>query len=514
LVTPNEVDGALALGFLAEHSVAASVLRSISELEGELPMDAGCLVLVEEALLDADAERLRQLLEAQPSWSDLPLVLVASQGRTMSAALEPAFPHAGNVTMLERPLNPLTLVSAVRVGLRARARQLEVHNLLREREQALRQRDDFLAMLAHELRNPLAPMRNAIWLQRQTATQDQVIAKTRDILERQVNHMSRLVDDLVDLARLERGKIKLQLQHFDMNAAVRAALDACAPMIKERSHAVETSLANEPLFVEADPVRLEQLLLNLLVNACKFTPPGGRIEVRTWEQAATVFVSVADNGLGMKPEQIESLFSPFVQGETSLARSAGGLGVGLSIARTIAQLHRGSLHASSNGPNTGAVFEVALPRSEPLSQPLDQQARAALDGPRQRVLVIEDNEDIRESLRMVLTTWGHEVVLAASGHEGLALALEVRPDVALIDIGLPGMSRYEVARQIRAQGNGSHLIAMTGYGAPADRARAAEAGFHQHLIKPVDPEALRPLLAARSAPPLDRPRFHPASERH
>jgi two-component system, sensor histidine kinase len=469
-----------------------------------LPTDAGCLVIVEEALLDAEAGGLREILEAQASWSDLPLILVASLGRSLPALLERTFPGAGNVTVLERPLHPLTLVSAVRVAIRARARQLEVHDLLQQREQAIRRRDDFLAMLAHELRNPLAPIRNAIWLQRQTSTQDPVITKTREMLDRQVTHLARLVDDLMDLARLERGKIELKVQPVDMNSAVLAALEVCAPMIKERSHVIETRLANGPLLVEADPVRLEQLLSNLLINACKFTPSGGRIEVQTRANDGTVCASVVDNGVGMRPEQIESLFSPFVQAETSLARSAGGLGIGLSIARSIASLHRGALHARSNGPNTGAVFEVALPRAEPPTERVDQRAPVASTGVRQRILVIEDNDDIRESLRMVLASWGHEVLVASSGHEGLTLAGQMRPDVALVDIGLPGMNGYDVARQIRAQTRRDpspvHLIAITGYGAPADSARAAEAGFDQHLVKPVDPDALRPLLSAR--PPV------------
>jgi signal transduction histidine kinase/ActR/RegA family two-component response regulator len=497
------VDGELALSFLAEHSVAANTLRTIGELEGQLPMDAGCLVLAEEALLDTDAQSLRHLLEAQPSWSDVPLVLIASEGRTLSAMLDLTFPQAGNVTMLERPVHPLTLVSAVRVGLRARARQLQVHQLLREREHALQQRDDFMAMLAHELRNPLAPMRNAVYLQKQSSTQDPAITKTRDMLDRQVNHMSRMVDDLMDLARLDRGKIELQLQPLDLNAAVLAALDATATIIREKAHVIETRLASEPLPIEADPVRLEQLLSNLLVNACKFTPSGGRIEVRTRRQGQTVFASVTDNGVGMKPEQIETLFSPFVQGEGSLARTTGGLGIGLSIARAIAKLHRGALHARSSGPNTGAVFEVALPRAEPRAESPRQETHSPAPSASQRILIIEDNDDIRESLRMVLLSWGHEVMLAPTGNEGLAMALEMKPDVALIDIGLPGLSGFDVARRIRAStqlgASGIHLIAMTGYGAPVDRARAAEAGFEQHLLKPVDPEALRPLLRSRSA---------------
>jgi signal transduction histidine kinase/CheY-like chemotaxis protein len=417
----------------------------------------------------------------------------------MSPLLERYFPSAGNVTLLERPLNPLTLVSAVRTGLRSRARQLQVHELLCERETAVRQRDDFLAMLAHELRNPLAPMRNAVWLQQHLPPHDPMMAKTRAILDRQVNHMTRMVDDLLDIARLERGKIELRTQTVNLNSAMLAAVDACLPMIQERSHSVETKLAPEPLFVDADPVRLEQLFSNLLVNACKFTPPGGRIEASTSMRGLTAHASIADTGVGIAPEQLEALFAPFVQGENSLARSAGGLGIGLSIARAIAELHGGNIKARSEGLDKGAVFEVALPVSSAPQSPVASARRGSASGPMRRILIIEDNDDIRESLSMVLRSWGHTVTLSASGHEGLAIALETQPDVALVDIGLPGMSGYDVAAQLRARTRGwprgIRLIAMTGYGASADRVRAANAGFDEHLVKPVDPEVLRPLLA-------------------
>jgi len=451
-------------------------------------------VLAEEALADADMQGLRELLELQPAWSDLPLVLVAGAGR--SALVERAFPEAGNVTLLERPLNPLTLVSAVQVGLRARARQLEVRDLLRKRDEALRQRDDFLAMLAHELRNPLAPMRNAVHLLKSLRTEEPLITKTRDMLERQVNHMTRMVDDLLDVARLERGKIRLQRERLDLNAAVSAAVEACRQAT--RAHRVQTCLAGEALFVEADPVRLDQLLANLIVNASKFTPAGGEIELRTRRDGAMGLVSVRDTGIGIRPEMLEALFTPFAQDDHSLARSAGGLGIGLSLARAIAQLHGGSLGARSEGVNRGATFEARIPLSTAPAAAAPARQPAAAPAARRRVLLVEDNADIRLSLSLLLGLWGHEVLLAATGDEGLALALREMPDFALIDIGLPGMSGYEVAARIRAgitpRQAGMRLIAMTGYGQPADRQRAAETGFDAHLLKPVDADTLNQLL--------------------
>jgi CheY-like chemotaxis protein/two-component sensor histidine kinase len=375
---------------------------------------------------------------------------------------------------------------------------MEVRDLLQKRDEALRQRDDFLAMLAHELRNPLAPMHSAIYLQKNLQTDDPLIVKTRDILERQVNHMTRMVDDLLDVARLERGKIDLQRQRLDLNGAVTAALDACLPSVRARSHHVKTTLAGEALFIDADPVRVEQLLTNLIVNAAKFTPNGGEIELQTRRDGPVALVCVRDNGIGIRPEMLEAVFTPFAQDDHSLARSAGGLGIGLSIARALAQLHGGSLRAHSEGADQGALFEARIPLSTTLAAARGKPA--ALNAVRRRrVLVVEDNADIRESLRLVLGLWGHEVLLAETGNEGLALALQEKPDVALIDIGLPGMSGYELAVEIRARTRHSpnriRMVAMTGYGQPSDRERAESAGFDHHLVKPVDAEVLNDLLS-------------------
>jgi signal transduction histidine kinase len=487
------VDAALALDFLAENGIAASAFESIGQLGGELPADAGCIVLAAEALVDAGTPGLRELLELQPAWSDLPLVLVAGTGTGPGLLVEHAFPHAGNITLLERPLNPLTLVSAVRVGLRARARQMEVRDLLQKRDEALRQRDEFLAMLAHELRNPLAPIRNAVHLLKALRTEEPMIARTRDILERQVSHMTRIVDDLLDVARLERGKINLKLERLDLNGAVRAAMDAFTP----GAHEVTLQLSEEALAVDGDAVRLDQLVTNLLVNAAKFTPAGGRIELQTRREGGMALFSVRDSGIGIRPEMLEAVFAPFAQDDRSLARSAGGLGIGLSIARSIAALHGGSLQAASEGLNRGAVFEVRLPLSTRPAAPAREAPPAASARRRKRILVVEDNADIRESLSMVLRLWGHEVLLAETGDEGLALALREKPDIALIDIGLPGMSGYELAVAVRARAAAPiRLVAMTGYGQPADRARASQAGFDQHLLKPVEAEVLEELLGA------------------
>jgi signal transduction histidine kinase/ActR/RegA family two-component response regulator len=499
VVTPNRVDARLSLEFLAEHDIRATAYESLEQLNRGLPEDAGCIVIVEDALVESDLPGFREVLEWQPAWSDVPLVLVSGEGARLETLVERAFPNASNVTLLERPFNPMTFVSAVRVGLRARAKQLEVRDLLQKREEALQQRNDFLAMLAHELRNPLAPMRNAVYLMKKPNAGHALTAQSIEILERQITHMSRMVDDLLDVARLERGRIDLKKQRLDLSVAVAAAADACLALTRARGHRVEISLDGNPLAVEADPVRLEQLLTNLIVNAAKFMSDGGEIKLQTGRHAQMAFVRVIDGGIGIRPDMIEAMFSPFVQDDRTLARSAGGLGIGLSIARRVAELHGGSLHAYSEGINKGSTFEARFPLAKATAAEAPRARVTAQSHTPRRVLVVEDNDDIRESLRLVLADWGHEVMLAKTGDEGLEIALQQRPDVALIDIGLPGRSGYDVAHEIRAGSTGwsarVQLIAVTGYGQPSDRARALEAGFNDHLLKPVDPDVLNQVLA-------------------
>jgi signal transduction histidine kinase len=499
VVTPNEVDARLAVSFLGEGGVAARSCAGIDSFGAELERGLGCVVLVEEALVDEEMPLLHAALAAQPPWSDLPLVLVASEGAALSALIGRTFPDAGNVTVLQRPLNPVALVSAVQVGLRARARQLEVRDLLAQRDEALRHRDEFLAMLAHELRNPLAPMRNAVYLQQTLQLDHPLFTATRGIFDRQVRHLSRLVDDLLDVARLERGKVQLQKQRLDLNAAATAAVDASLPHTQERRHTVRIDLSSEPLPVDADPVRIEQLITNLVANAAKYTPAGGEISIRTAREDARAVVTVRDNGVGIRPDMLEKIFSLFTQAEHSLDRTGGGLGIGLTVARRLAELHDGTLEARSEGPNLGATFIAGFPLDTRVQPEARRPAAAPAPVRRRRVLVIEDNADIRESLRIMLSMWGHDVMEADTGGKGLEVAVREKPDIAFIDIGLPGMNGYDVAKGIRRSANGAvrriKLIAITGYGQNGDRERALESGFDAHLLKPVDPQLLEEALA-------------------
>ena len=497
IVSPNPADGELAVGLLRESGIEAVTLASLAELAARLDARTGCVVVVEEALVAEEIPTLREAIARLPAWADLPLIFIARDMEMLGALAAGAFPHSGNVTLLQRPLSPHTLASAVQVALRASARQREVGELIEERERAVQARDEFMAMLAHELRNPLAPMHNSLYLLRMQNLQDPLVQKSLEILTRQVDHIVHMVDDLMDVARLERGKVALKKRRVDLNRVVAAAVETCLPAAQARGHRVSARFGASALPVDADPVRIEQIVCNLVNNAIKFTAKAGEIRVQTAAEGAEAVLSVEDPGSGFEPQVAEKLFAPFLQVNQTLARTAGGLGIGLTIVRRLAELHGGSVLASSPGPGKGARFVVRLPVA---SGPLDadgEQPQAAAHR-RRRIVVIEDNDDIRETLRSILTGWGHEVSVEADGRAGLARVLEMKPDVALIDIGLPGLNGYDVARRVRAsvvQGS-VRLIALTGYGQPADRERALEAGFDVHLLKPIPPEVLARELAA------------------
>ena len=499
VVTPNEADRAGAESIFADQRLDTFACSALCELAPLELADIGCVVLVEEALAEPEVDAFRASLQAQPPWSDLPILLVAARDSSLSAVVEGLFPDSGNVTVLQRPLHPVSLVSAVNVALRSRQRQLQVRDLLALRDRDVRQRDEFLAMLAHELRNPLAPIRNAVYLLGTLPFDDPLYLKCRAMIEKQSRHVTRMVDDLLDVSRLELGKVELRMQRIDLNESMAAAVDACAPLTHSHRHVVSLRRSPRPLAVRADPVRLEQIIGNLIVNAAKFTPDGGAIEVVANTVEGDAVVEVIDNGVGIKREMLESIFGLFTQETVTLARSQGGLGIGLTLVRRLVELHGGTVRAYSEGLGSGARFEVRLPLDARLADREAPIAHTADAGRSKRILVVEDGADTRESLAMLMATWKHVVIFSANGPEGVDRARELRPDVALIDIGLPGFDGYEIARRIRGEGSawarGVRLIALTGYGQATDRARALEAGFDVHLLKPVDPARLRELIA-------------------
>jgi signal transduction histidine kinase len=391
-----------------------------------------------------------------------------------------------------------------RLDLRRRAIQLEgiVEERTRELRDANRAKDEFLAILAHELRNPLAPMRNASEVMRLQGSNDPVLERARDIIERQVVHMARLVDDLLDVSGISRGKVELRKSVVDIGAVLERSLENTREMIARRGLEASWVRPAEPLVVEADPIRLEQVAGNLLHNAAKYTEPGGRIALQAAREEDTIVIRVRDTGIGIEPSMLERIFEPFAQVERTLERSRGGLGIGLTLVRQLVEMHGGTVSAASEGPGRGSEFTVRLhPASVPATPAPADNHRPTMSVPRS-ILIVEDNADSRESLRQLLQMQGHRVQIAADGHEGLTLATEMRPDLALVDIGLPGMNGYEVAQRLRASriNDGIFLVALTGYGSPEDRHRAKDAGFDAHLLKPVDPQTLTRMLDSLPAP--------------
>ncbi len=497
VLAPTGRDGILACQLLASMDVPSLACAGAEELFGEIAAGAGAVILADEALQPEVTVRLLEILREQPPWSDLPLIVFTRGGESSEWAIESLVP--GNATILERPVRLSTLVSAIKAALRARNRQYEVRDLLERQAEADRRKDEFLAMLGHELRNPLAGIRNALFVLDQVGAKDDKAVRQREVILRQTRHLVRMVDDLLDVSRVTLGKIILKRRTVDLKEVAERCLTELGMAAIARSNGLELEVQIEAAAVQGDPVRLEQVICNLLQNAIKYTPRGGRLSLRVEAAGEEAIVRVRDTGIGIVREALQTIFEPFAQVESSRHHSEGGLGLGLPLVRSLIAMHGGSVEARSDGPGRGSEFVVRLPRAE-------KEAKAAAFKPKPRlaepasslhVLVVEDNLDGRESLRDLLEIWGHRVSLAESGPAGVEMAFSLRPDVALIDIGLPGIDGNEVARRIRSilGEEAISLIAMTGYGQPEDRRRALQAGFDFYLIKPVDPGVLSRLLA-------------------
>jgi signal transduction histidine kinase/ActR/RegA family two-component response regulator len=358
-----------------------------------------------------------------------------------------------------------------------------------------RRKNEFLATLAHELRNPLAPLRNCLDILQFKITDPEQIRQAREIMDRQLQHLSRLVDDLLDMSRIALGKLDLRKERVDLVSLVGEAVETVRPLSDARQHSLTLSAPEHVLELEADPVRLVQVFVNLLNNAIKYTPAGGRLEVVVAREGQQATVRVRDNGVGIPPEMMTQIFDLFTQIDLGDDRSREGLGIGLSLVRQLVELHQGTISCRSEGLNRGSEFIVTLPLSAgalPAKRVPALEASAATS----QILLVEDNADVRRSLELLLKLVGHKVVVADNGRTALAAVAEQRPDIALIDIGLPDADGYQVARQIRqAYDDRVYLVALTGYSQPQDRQRAMDAGFDAHLVKPVNFKVLQKLLA-------------------
>jgi signal transduction histidine kinase/CheY-like chemotaxis protein len=366
--------------------------------------------------------------------------------------------------------------------------------------EASRHKDDFLAMLAHELRNPLAPIASAMHVLRLHPEDAQRVQQAREVVERQIGHQARLLDDLLDVSRITRGKIDLRKTPVDLAAVVADAVETARPLIDERGHTLTVQVPEQPLRIHADATRLGQVVANLLNNAAKFTDPGGAIVVTLAADDTEAIVRVRDTGHGIQREMQAHVFDLFTQVDPSLARSQGGLGIGLTLVRRIVEMHGGLVEVRSEGRGHGTEFTVRLPLERAAGEPAGDPGVTAPMTAR-HVLVIEDNADAREMLRVSLELEGHRVEAADDGLRGVEMALALQPDVVLVDIGLPGLDGYGVAARLRAaRGRDVVLIALTGYGQPDDRERTRHAGFDAHVVKPVDPDTLARLLAEEFRP--------------
>ncbi len=374
--------------------------------------------------------------------------------------------------------------------LRERLQQLDEADRMNERK------NEFLAMLAHELRNPLAPLVSALHLIRERLPGEPLVRQAMQIAERQVRHQTRLLDDLLDVSRLAAGKIDLERSSVDLTAIVRQAIEAADLSIRSNAHELVLDLPPAPTFVEGDATRLEQIVWNLLSNAVKYTTSGGRIGIRLGEREGQVILMVSDSGVGIAPDVLPRIFDLFVQGDASLARSQGGLGIGLTLVRRLVELHGGSVAARSAGRGRGSEFEVRLPVGRPHPAAGASRGGRTAAGRALRIVIIEDNRDAREMLRAVLELQGHQVYEAGDGATGVPVVITSTPDIVLLDIGLPGMDGYQVARRLRHRlGMSVRLIALTGYSDAETRRATVASGFDAHLVKPVDPDDLARVLA-------------------
>jgi PAS domain S-box-containing protein len=382
--------------------------------------------------------------------------------------------------------------------------EAELEARVAELASADRRKDEFIATLSHELRNPLAPIRNAVALLQQVESSDPAVDGIRSLLDRQVRQLTRLIDDLLDAARVSRNQLELRRQRVDLAEVVRSALESSLPVIEEAGHALEMELPDGPVPLYADPTRLAQVLTNLLNNAAKYTPRGGRIALAATTGDGEVTLSVRDSGIGIAPEDLPRVFELFAQVSTPLDQPDRGLGIGLALVRALVELHGGKVEVESEGLGRGSEFRVRLPLAGPPARAAASSAQSAPSGRKRgalRVLVVDDNRDAAESLALLLRLRGHEVRQAHDGFEALAAATAFHPDAVLLDIGLPGLNGYDVARRMRQEqwSRRALLIAVTGWGQEGDKQRSREAGIDHHFTKPVDVGRLAELFESVDA---------------
>ncbi len=498
LLAPSGNDAAQVKDFLARAGIHASVCPDVAALCTQIDQGAGAAIVAEEALTMEAMERFLETLRKQPSWSDFPIVLFATPRESPDADLRllDLLEPLGNVMLLERPLRPVVLVSALRSAARARQRQYDVRDLSRRIDQSVKERDRFLATLSHELRNPLGAILHAVQILDRVRAPDGAQSPEREVLRRQTRHLGRLVDDLLDVSRVTSQKIALRTRIIDLRSVVQRTLRSVELGDSEGVHRVKASFPATPVLVRGDAVRLEQVVMNLVTNALKFTPADGKIQLTLAEDGDECVMRVKDSGIGISAELLPRVFDLFTQGQVKADRAKGGLGIGLTLVQSIVLLHGGVIDAHSEGLRRGSEFVVRIPRAHGPEPAVTPEPAIVRTQAVQEILVVEDDADNREMLGILLEHLGYKVRYAEDGPTAVALAKEKRPDAAIVDIGLPGFDGYEVARQLRAELGRIYLIALTGYGQADDRRQALLAGFDAHITKPTDLETVERTLAS------------------
>ena len=491
ICAPTGQDALLAARVFEQSGITSAVSLHAEELVQHLRCGAGCVLLVEEALMGNAMKTVADHMAAQPTWSDIPVLLMTRSGAD-SEVVQRAVSELGNVTLMERPVRTSALLSAARSALRARRRQYQVRD-------ADQRKDEFLATLAHELRNPLAPIQTSMDILKHLHPNSPPLKQLRTVVDRQVRHLTRLVDDLLDVARITSGKVVLQKKHVTLASVLNHAVEISSSVMEIKHHTLAVEVPQEGWMLDADRARLVQTIANLLVNAAKFTPPHGLIALRALVHGDVLLVSVRDNGIGMEASSLSRIFDLFAQTPVP-GEAPTGLGIGLSLARQFAQMHGGMLQATSEGLGRGSEFVLTLPvvigRVAALDIEKDFQLTSSLVGLNtvgaRKILVVDDNVDAANTLHDLLDLDGFEVTTAYDGVAAVSAAAAIQPEVVVMDIGMPGMNGYDAARLIREQpgGKGMVLIALTGWGQATDKKRSSLAGFDHHLVKPVDYDLL------------------------
>ena len=493
IFAPSGQDAALAAKILGMAQVGNLVVATASALSVELLVGVGAVLTVEEALPSGAMRVLGEFVRIQPNWSDLPIVLLTHRGAD-SPNVRQAIQTLGNVTLLERPVRTLTLITSLQSVLRARDKQYQV----RETD---RRKDEFLASLGHELRNPLAPIRTSMGLLKHQFPGQPSVNKVSEVIDRQVTHLTRLVDDLLDVARINSGKIELQRANTSFGPIIGHVSELCSSAAAAKRIRIDYDLPSDEVVLHADYARVVQIIANIVSNAIKFTPVEGTITLQALVDECTLEIHVRDTGIGLEPSAAERIFEMFEQSRQPSGQIASGLGIGLSLSRQFAEMHGGRVWARSEGIGKGSEFVVALPvvkegcveQAEESGRPIGEADQ------RPRVLVVDDNRDAADSLQALFEMENCSVATAYDGLEAVSAAQQSRPDMIIMDLGMPSMDGYEAARRIRSQpGSQSILmIALTGWGQSDARQRTFEAGFDHHLIKPVNFDEIKKLASER-----------------